>query len=329
MSVKKLRWGILGCARIAERAIIPAMREAKGVELAGIAARDPARAEDWVRKYGFRRAYPDYAALVEDHWIDAVYVPLPNHLHAEWSIRAARAGKHVLCEKPLAMNEAEVQRMFAAAEAAGVVLMEAFMHRFHPQFERACDLVQSGAAGEILAVRSTFTFMNTNDASDYRWDPAAGGGALYDLGCYPISAARTVLGREPESVFARARLHPAKAVDLATSMLLTFPGGAFALLDCAFDVHFQSSLEIAGSEGRISLGRAFSAKRLDVEIHVQHGNDLEIIAVPAADAYTRMIEHFGEAVRGDAPLRYGRDDASGNARAIDAAFASAKWKETP
>ena len=324
MRAGKLHWGILGCAGIAERALIPAIREARNAELAGIAARDPERAADWARRFGIGRAYPGYAELVADPWIDAVYIPLANHLHAEWTVRAARAGKHVLCEKPLALNEAEVRAMFAAAEEAKVVLMEAFMYRFHPLFERTLELVRTGAVGEVRTVRSAFSFMNTHGPEDYRWDPAAGGGALYDLGCYPISAVRTIVGREPDTVLARARLHLSRDIDSATSMLLEFNGGPHALLDCAFDVPFLSWLEISGSEGRLSLDRAYSAKSFDVRIGITRGAETEAIDIPASNAYTRMVEHFGRAVAGAEPLRYGKDDAIGTARVIDAAFASAR-----
>jgi len=321
----KLRWGILGCAGIAERALIPAIREARNAELAGIAARDPERAADWARRHGIGRSYPGYAELVQDPWIDAVYIPLANHLHAEWSIRAARAGKHVLCEKPLGLNEAEVRAMFGAAAEAKVVLMEAFMYRFHPLIERTLELVREGTVGEIRTVRSTFTFPNTHGPENYRWDPAAGGGALYDVGCYPVSAVRTVTGREPASVYARMRFHAVTgtAVDLAASILLDFEDGPLALLDCAFDAAFQSSIEIAGAEGRIRLDRAFSAKNFDVRIEIGRAAGTDVIDIPAANAYTRMVEHFGRAAGGAEPLRYGRDDAIGTARVIDAAFASA------
>jgi xylose dehydrogenase (NAD/NADP) len=324
MRAGKLHWGILGCAGIAERALIPAIREARNAELAGIAARDPERAADWARRHGIGRSFPGYAELVEDPGIDAVYIPLANHLHAEWSVLAARAGKHVLCEKPLALNEAEVRTMFAAAEAAKVVLMEAFMYRFHPLFERTLELVRAGAVGDVRTVRSAFSFMNAHGPDDYRWNPDAGGGALYDLGCYPISAARTIAGREPDAVLARARLHPSNGTDLGTSILLAFGGGPLALLDCAFDVPFQSWLETAGSEARLSLDRAFSAKSFDVRIAIVRGAATESLDIPAANAYTRMVEHFGRAVSGAEPLRYGREDAIGTARVIDAAFASAR-----
>ncbi len=325
----KLRWGILGCAGIAERALIPAIREARNAELSGIAARDPARAEDWARRHGIRRAYPGYAELLQDPWIDAVYIPLANHLHAEWSIRAARAGKHVLCEKPLGLSAEEAGGMFAAAEEAKVVLMEAFMYRFHPQIERSLELVREGAVGEVRIIRSAFTFLNTHGPDNYRWNPAAGGGALYDVGCYPVSAARMVAGREPKDVRAQTRLHPGNGVDLAASLLLTFEGGPLAVLDCAFDAEFKSHLEIAGADGRIRLDRAFSAKNFDVRIGIARGGGEEFIDIPPTNAYTRMVEHFGRAAAGNEPLRYGRDDALGTARVIDAAFASAQVKETP
>lgn len=317
-----MRWGILGCARIAERAFIPAVREARGAELHGIAARDEARASAWAAKYGFRRAYRDYAELLDDPAVDAVYVPLPNHLHAEWTIRAARAGKHVLCEKPLALNAGEVRSMFAAARGADVILMEAFMYRFHPQFDKILALIRSGAIGDVRACRASFTFRLAGNPDDYRWRPAMGGGSLYDIGCYPVSAARTVFGLEPVSVFAAARGDPATGIDLAASLLLEFPGRRFAHLDAAFDTAFQSTLEVEGASGRVSCPRAFSAKGFDVEIRVVRGEDSETLLFPAANQSARMVEHFDDAARGIFPLRYGEGDALGNARVIDAALES-------
>jgi len=321
---QQLNWGILGCARIAERALIPAFREARNARLFGIAARDKARAREWAEKYAIQNFYADYQALLDNPEIDAVYVPLPNHLHAEWTTRAARAGKHVLCEKPLALTEGEVRAMYGRANEAGVLLMEAFMYRFHPQFEKTMEMLRAGEIGEVRSFHSAFTFIYTGEAMNYRWDKSMGGGALYDVGCYTISVARTVFGAEPLSVFARSRLHAQTGVDLATSLLLEFPKGRQALLDCAFDIPFQSRLEVAGAGGRISLERAFSARHFDVEIRILRGNDPETILIPATNQYTLMIEHFGDAARGLCPLRYGEIDALGNARSIDAAFQSIK-----
>jgi D-xylose 1-dehydrogenase (NADP+, D-xylono-1,5-lactone-forming) len=323
---EQLNWGILGCARIAERALIPALREARNARLFGIAARDKARAREWAGRFAIQNAYPDYRSLLDDPTIDAVYIPLPNHLHAEWTIRAAQAGKHVLCEKPLALTEDEVRAMYRRANEAGVLLMEGFMYRFHPQFERLMGMLRMGEIGELRSLRSTFSFTYLGDEANYRWDKAMGGGALYDVGCYPVSAARTVFGAEPLSVSALSRVHAKTGVDLATSLLLEFPNDRQAILDCAFDIPFQSRLEVAGARGRISLERAFSAKNFDVEIRIFRENDPEIILVPAVNQYTRMIEHFGEAARGLCPPSYGEMDALGNARTIDATFQSVRTK---
>ena len=320
----EINWGILGCARIAERALVPAFRQASRAVLHGIASRDEGRAREWAARFGFRRSYPSYGALLEDPEVDAVYVPLPNDLHAEWAIRAASAGKHVLCEKPLALNEAEVRKMLEAARVSGVLLLEAFMYRFHPQFEKTMSLVRDGTVGEIRSFRSAFTFHLTSGEEDYRWRANAGGGALYDVGCYAVNAARTVFGEEPVLVYARSRLHPKFGVDSSTSLLLEFPGARCALLEGAFDAQFQSYFEIVGTEGKISLPRSFSARGTDVSIHVSRRDKTETISVPAANEYARMVDHFGDCLRNGRPLRYSADDAIGNARVIGAAFESVR-----
>ena len=325
-TTERLNWGILGCARIAERALIPALREARNARLFGISARDKIRAREWAKKYAIQNAYPDYQSLLDDPAIGAVYIPLPNHLHAEWTIRAARAGKHVLCEKPLALTEDEARAMHRKTAEAGVLLMEAFMYRFHPQFERTMEMLRAGEIGDVRSLRSAFTFIYTGEATNYRWDKSMGGGALYDVGCYTISAARTVFGAEPLSVFALSRVHDQTGIDLATSLILEFPDDRQAILDCAFDIPFQSRLEVAGAGGRISLERAFSARHYDIEIRIFRENDPDIISIPATNQYTRMIEHFGDVASGLCPLRYGESDALGNARTIDAAFQSVKTR---
>ena len=319
---RKVRWGILGCAGIAEKAFIPAVLGSPNGALAAIAARDPSRARAWADRFGFARAHPSYADLVADPDVDAIYNPLPNDLHAEWSIRALKAGKHVLCEKPMALDAAEVAAMIQAAEAGGVLLMEGFMYKFHPQIDRTLALVRSGRIGEVRSVHSSFTFRFGRDGANYRWSPAQGGGALYDVGCYTLSAARLVLGAEPVSVFARARIDPATGIDLTTSALLEFPGGRFASCEASFEAQFQSLLLVVGSEGTLRLDRAFSAKDLDVAIEVVRGGDTEKVPVAKAGMFRLMVEHFGDAVLGREPLRYPAGDALGNLRAIDASFES-------
>jgi len=319
---RKVRWGILGCASIADKALIPAIAGSSNGRLQAVAARDPDRAADWAARYGFARSHRDYGSLVEDPEIDAVYNPLPNHLHAEWSIRAARAGKHVLCEKPMAMNAGEVRDMRAAAEAAGVLLMEAFMYKFHPQIGKALELLGSGAIGEVRTVKSSFTFQFERGGDNYRWSPAMGGGALYDVGCYTVSAARLVFAEEPLTVFARARKDPRTGVDLTTAALLEFPGGRFAMCDCSFESQFQSRLLAVGTRGTVYLDRAFSAKDHDAAVKIIRGQETETLVVPRTDMFALMAEHFGQCVLEGKALRYPAADAENNMRAIDAAFES-------
>jgi predicted dehydrogenase len=321
---KKVNWGILGCAGIAERALIPAIAGSTNGRLYGIASRDPHRAADWAKRFGFERAYGGYAELIADPAVDAVYNPLPNHLHAPWSLRAVRAGKHVLCEKPMAMNAGEVREMAAAASASGVLLMEAFMYKFHPQIEKTLELIARGEVGGVRTVHSSFTFLFKSGRQDYRWFPEMGGGSLYDVGCYTTSVARLVFGEEPVSVFARARFDADSGVDIAAHALLEFPGGRFAHCDSAFDTQFQSRLLVAGDRGSIGLDRAFSAKQHDAEMRVVRGDEAETIRIPAANMFARMVEHFGEGVLEGTPLRYPAADAERNMRVIDACFESIK-----
>ena len=319
---RKVRWGILGCAGIAEKAFIPAVLGSSNGALAAIAARDENRARAWAGRFGFARAHPTYRDLVEDPAVDAIYNPLPNDLHAEWSIRAMRAGKHVLCEKPMALDAPEVQAMIQAAATNGVLLAEGFMYKFHPQIEKSLELIRGGRIGELRSVHSSFTFRFERDGANYRWSPAMGGGALYDVGCYAISIARLVFGAEPVSAFARARLDPATGVDMTTAALLEFPDGRFAQCDASFEASFQSLLLAVGAEGTLRLERAFSAKDFDVAIEVVRGGETEKVPVPKADMFRLMAEHFGDAVLGRIPLRHPAGDALGNMRAIDACFAS-------
>jgi D-xylose 1-dehydrogenase (NADP+, D-xylono-1,5-lactone-forming) len=319
---ERIKWGIMGCASIAGRTLIPAIQGASNAELLGIASREARKAREWAARFGIPKAYAGYQAILDDPDIEAVYIPLPNHLHADWTIRAAAAGKHILCEKPLALNAREASKMAGACEQAGVLLMEAFMYKFHPQIERSLRLVRKGALGELRSIRSAFSFPFEGGAENYRWRPGMGGGALYDVGCYTISAARLFFGAEPLTVYARARFDLKRRVDLTTQLILEFPGGRFASLGSSFESQFQSSLEVTGSEGRLSMDRAFSAKLFDTEVRVVHGDAVKAILIPATNQYTLMIEHFGRATRSGRPVRYPPSDACRNMRVIDAAFES-------
>ena len=319
---RKVQWGILGCAGIAERSFIPAALRTGSAVLGAIAARDPARAADWARRFGFDRAHRTYQELVDDPAIDAVYNPLPNDLHAEWSVRALQAGKHVLCEKPMAMNAPEVRTMIQAAESNHVLLMEGFMYKFHPQIAKTLELVREGQVGPVRSLHASFTFDFERDGSNYRWFPAHGGGALYDVGCYTISISRMVFGAEPLAVTAAARVDAATGVDMTTAVLLEFAGGRFALCDASFESHFQSRLLVTGTTAILRLDRAFSAKDFAVAVEIVRGDTVERLPIRKANMFALMIEHFGEAVLGRAALRYPPADAWHNMRAIDACFES-------
>ena len=321
---RKVRWGVLGCAGIAGRTFIPALLKARNATAWSMASRDPGKAREWAGRFGFERSAADYEALLDDPEVQAVYIPLPNHLHAEWSVKASRAGKHVLCEKPMAMSAEEVRLMAAEAEKAGRLLMEAFMYRFHPQMERALGLVREGAVGAVRSVHSSFTLSFAPDAGNYRWHPEMGGGALYDLGCYPVSAARLVFGGEPVSVFARVVFHPVHRVDVRLNALLEFGGGRAAHAECAFDTAFQSRLEVVGETGLVRLSRAFSAKDFDVEVELVRDRGVERIPISRHDQFRLMIEHFSDCVLESKSPRWGPDDAERNMRVLEACLASAR-----
>jgi len=321
---RKIKWGILGCAAIAENAFIPALKKARNAEPLTIASRDAARAKKWAERFSFAKFYSSYEELLSDPEIDAVYNPLPNHLHHPWTIKAVRAKKHVLCEKPLALTAQEVKEMFEEASRNGVVLMEGFMYRFHPQINKALDLIRSGEIGKPFLIRSAFTFPFNRGKDNYRWSPQKGGGALYDVGCYTINAARLIFQQEPDEIYARPHLDEQTGIDLTTSLLCSFSGGRQALLVSSFELQFQSSLEVSGDLGRIFLARAFSAKHFGTEIQILKGDETETIKLQPADQFQLMVEHFGDIISGRARPRLGFNDSYGNARVIDAAFRSIK-----
>ncbi len=323
---EKIKWGILGGAAIAEKAFIPAIKKSKQAELLAIASRDVSRAREWAEKFGIRRSYGSYRELLADPEIEAVYNPLPNHLHHPLTLNALRAGKHVLCEKPLALTASEVKEIFAEAESQKRLVMEGFMYRFHPRLKKTMELLRDGVIGEPRLVRSAFTFIFDRDRSNYRWSPGNGGGALYDVGCYTINAARLVFNAEPDEIAARAHLDGETGIDLTSCLLVAFPGRRQALLTCSFELEFQSSLEIAGSEGRIFLDRAFSAKHFETEIQLTRKQKTEFIKFPPADQFLLMAEHFGEVIRGRTRPLLDFHDSYGNALALESALRQIREK---
>ena len=315
-----MRWGILGAARI-NRSIIPALRAAEGHSLEAIASRDADKAAAAAAEWQIPRAVGGYDALLADPDIDAVYIPLPNHLHAEWTIKAAQAGKHVLCEKPLALTLEEVDRIAAAASAAHVHVAEAFMYRHHPQTLAVRELVAGGAIGTLRVVRGCFSF-TLDRPGDVRFDPAKGGGALWDVGCYPVSYARTIAGAEPETVLATTVMGPT-GVDMSVGAVLRFPGNVVALVDASFIAPFQTQLEVVGSTGTIRVARPFKPGEQETVLLIRGDETLEH-AVDAPPLYVSQFEDFARAVRGTAPPVVTLADSRRNTAALLAVLESGR-----
>ena len=324
--VEPIRWGILSTANIGRAAVIPALEAADGAEVLAVASRDQERAETFAAANGISRAHGSYEALLADPEIDAVYIPLPNRLHAEWTLRAAGAGKHILCEKPLAVNAAECEAMSAAAEAAGVVLTEAFMYRFHPRTKRVLELLRGGVIGEPRTVRSAFTF-RLRDPDNIRLSAELGGGALMDVGCYCVNASRTLTGAEPVAAQASARWTdgaPGLGVDDELTGVLHFPGGVTAHFDCALTQERWEFYEVAGTEGVLRVDSAFLPGTDDVTAVVHRGRDREEHPVAGDDEYRLMVEHFTACVRDGTTPRWPPAEAAANMRAIEALYRSAR-----
>jgi predicted dehydrogenase len=313
--VEPVRWGILSTARI-NGAVIPALRESPLSELVAVASRTQDRADAYAAEQGIPRAFGSYEALLDDPDLEAVYISLPNGPHVEWSVRALEAGKHVLCEKPLARDPAEVARAFDAAEHAGRLLMEAFMWRHHPQTAKLVELVNGGAIGELRLVRASFSF--TIEPGDVRLDPELGGGALMDVGCYCVNGSRLLAG-EPLIVTAQQVVGPT-GIDLRTAGTLVFESDVLAQFDCAFDLPLRQWLEAVGSEGSVRIRWPWNAREPGLEL--VRGDSPEWIALEDASAYRAQCDNFGRAIRGEEEPLVGRVDAVGQARTIDALYRS-------
>jgi len=321
MMVELLRWGVLGVANIAKRAVIPAIQRSRNGRLVAIASRTKTRAEEAARELEIR-GHGSYEALLEDPEIQAVYIPLPNSLHREWTVRCANAGKHVLCEKPLAPTPAECEDMIAACRRQRVALMEAFMYRFHPRTEQVARIVRDGSVGEARLVRGAFTFQVREPRSNIRLRPHLGGGALYDVGCYTINLSRMILG-EPDEVYACGRIGTS-GVDEQVGAVLRYRDGRVALLDCALALPRREEYEITGTEGYLRVPNAFLPGTADAEIHVTRGTERTTHTVPGTEQYQRMVEHFGDAVASGSPVSFPPDDAVHNVRVITALLDSLK-----
>lgn len=332
---EKVRWGVLGAASIARRRVIPAIQGSESGEVIAIASRDYARAERMARELGIRKAYGSYEELIADPEVEAIYNPLPNHLHVPWSIKAAEVGKHVLCEKPSSVSLAEARELLAVRDRTHVLIQEAFMVRTAPQWLRAREIARSGRVGDIRVAMGSFSYFNRN-ADDVRNVAAWGGGGLLDIGCYPITTSRFMFGEEPRRVAALVERDPEFGVDRLTSAILEFPSG-HALFTCSTQLVYEQRMQFLGTKGRIELAIPFSAPTdRPCRLFVDDGTDLfgsgiETIEIPTSNQYTIQADRFSEAIRRGTPAPVPLEDAVANMAVIEAIFragASGKW-ETP
>ena len=329
----RVRWGILGTARIAREKVIPAMLKAPNVEVLAIASRDVAAARGVADAWRIPRAYGSYDGLLADPEVDAVYVPLPNHLHVDASIRALEAGKHVLCEKPLGLNAADAQRLVdAAAEHPELKVMEAFMYRFHPQWLHAMRLVDAGAIGALVAVHSHFSYVK-HDPTNIRNLPEMGGGGLLDIGTYDVSLARFLFDAEPTRVVATVDVDPDLKIDRLVAAILDFGAGRVATFTCGTQHQAYQRVHAFGGEGRLELEIPFNAPQ-DGPCKVWHATPAGVFETTfdRVDQYTLQAEAFARAVLDDTPVPTPLADAVANARVLDAIVASAKrggWVDVP
>ncbi len=310
-------WGVISTADI-NRKLIPGAKASPKVRLTAVASREPARAAAFAEEWGFERSYGSYEALLEDPEIEAVYIPLPNTLHVDWTIRALEAGKHVLCEKPISRHPDEVAAAFDAAERVDRFLMEAFMFRHNPQTARLRKLVEDGAIGELRLIRSTFSY-SLYDESNIRLRTEVEGGALMDVGCYDVSGSRLLAG-EPERVYGEAWFGPT-GTDWVFTGILRFPGDVIATFDCGTALVERDELEAIGSEGSLFVDDPWHVRRPGIEL--RRGGEVERIEVEQVDSYRLELENLSDAIRGHATPLLGRDDALAQARTLEALYRSA------
>jgi predicted dehydrogenase len=319
--MEAVRWGVLGVANIFMKRVLPPLLKSDSVDLVAIASRSPERARRAAEAFGIARSYGTYEDLLADPDIEAVYIPLPNHLHAEWIRKAADAGKHILCEKPLALNAEETAACVEYAAERGVRLMEAFMYRFHPQWQRAQELVRIGEIGAILAVHTSFGY-NLKDPENIRNKLDMGGGALMDIGCYAVSVPRFIFGREPDRVIGLFIRDPSFKTDILSSAILDF-GGARSVFTVATQVFQTQRVDIFGTSGSIHIGIPFNMYA-DVPplltVITEIGERRPIL--PAADQYGLEFEAFSRALRQELPVPTPAEDAVANQKVLDALFRS-------
>jgi predicted dehydrogenase len=322
--MRKINWGVLGAAKIGINKVIPAMQAARHGTVLAIASRDADKAREAAKKLGIPRAYGSYEALLADAEIEAVYIPLPNHLHVPWAIRSLAAGKHVLCEKPIGLNVAEAQLLLEEArQHPRLKVMEAFMYRHHPQWQLTRKLVKEGRIGELRTIHSFFSYRNM-DPNNIRNIADVGGGGLMDIGCYCVSLSRFMFAAEPRRVLGLMDLDPAMRTDRLTSGVLEFDNGT-ATFTCSTQLSPYQRVNIFGTEGRIEIEAPFNPSPDQAcKIRHQRGQDIAELTVAAVDQYTVQADLFALAVLEDGPVPTPLEDALANMKVIEAVVQSAR-----
>jgi predicted dehydrogenase len=321
--MKPVVWGVLSVSVHYGLRVHTYLAKSPLVQLRGIASRDKAKAELAAREMGFSKAYGSYEELLADKEIEAVYIPLPNHMHAEWVKKAADAGKHVLCEKPFAMNAKEAEQAIAHAKSRGVLVMEAFMYRFHPQWKRAREIVKAGEIGTVHAVSTVFTYM-LKDPTNIRNILSAGGGGIPDIGCYAVSSARFLVGREPSRVISLVHRDAQLGTDILTSGILDF-GTTRSTFTVGTQTFPSQRVDVLGSGGELSVLLPFNAfPDTPLQVSVTTGIGKRQVYAPAADQYVEMFEAFSRAVREGGTAPTPPEDALANMKVLDALFKSEK-----
>jgi predicted dehydrogenase len=323
--MKKVRWGVLGAASIAVRKVIPGMQKGAYSEITAIASRDKKKAEEAAAKLGIAKAYGSYEELLRDGEVDAVYNPLPNHLHVPWSVKAAEAGKHVLCEKPISLTVAEAKSLLAVRDRTGVKIGEAFMVKTHPQWLRTQEIIRTGGIGNLRAIAGVFSYFNRNPAN-VRHKVEWGGGGLMDIGCYPITMSRFIFGEEPTRIAATLERDPDFGTDRLASAILEFPSGQ-SVFTCSTQTAFFQTMHFLGTSGRIEIEIPWNApndRPCRIFIGGQMSGAPQIEEFPVVDQYTIQGDEFSRAIRGEREVPVPLEDAIKNMAVIEAIFKAAE-----
>ncbi len=328
-SERPIGWGILSSASIAVKRIAPAIHASASGRLVAVASRQPERARQLFSWVPGLRLYSDYESLLADPDVEAVYVPLPNSLHAEWSIKALKAGKHVLCEKPLAVTVEQGLAMMQSARAEGLLLMEAFMYRFHPQIAWTLEQITAGLIGIVKLVRSSFFFDLRAHPRDIRLQASLAGGSLVDIGCYSINLCRAIYGRPPLAVGARVYAPAPGEVERAITAFLDFGEGRLAVIDASFDLPTRQVAEIVGERGTLLLNGPFTTGKLETTVTLTAGEQIVVRRFPPTDPYCLEIEHFATCLRTGRPALLQLEESLENIATVEAIYRSAGYRWPP